>query len=201
MPVLPRRYRVRLGPQAASGFPGSLLYSEQARIPKILPIDPGHPLADLLYIHIGRANEDAPHHAPVAVYILLLDSNVLAEDHVRKRLFGALAEGLGLLRRIDLSEAYSDLRAALHEYGDCVAVGDAYDAAFVHRTGIGLDRKEPSDHRQAERQSARPSFPSIGPPHRLTRLRSMQRFVEHPRLLRPKQTAHPQNYQGRHPVG
>ena len=58
LPPLPRRHRLRIGPQAYLGVSCCLLQAFQHRIPRrILPIPPAHPLSDefLIQVHpIGQ---------------------------------------------------------------------------------------------------------------------------------------------------
>lgn len=69
------------------------------------------------------------HDTPVAVVLVPDHVDLTAEDQIRKVLFGALAERLFLLWRINARKPNLELLVISVEHGDGVSVADADDFA------------------------------------------------------------------------
>jgi hypothetical protein len=89
-------------------------------------------LANLLGVDIRSIDEYTPHHAPIAIPILLLHADRFSENHIRERLLRSLTKRLSLLWRIDLGQPDLDLLMAPNQHSDRVAVGNTHDPAFEY---------------------------------------------------------------------
>lgn len=104
--------------------------------------DIAHPRArSLPAIRAGALGPDLADDAPVAILLLPFDPNLTTEDHGRKRLLRALAEGLILFGRIDAGEPHLPRLLGDIEHRDGVAVRDT-DHSAEERLGGSSERQE-----------------------------------------------------------
>src|SRR5918992_4754615 len=111
-----------------------MLEGKQCLVMGILTIYPRHTTLDLFGIDIEASSVYLSHGPPVAITVLLLYADLLAEDQIREALLGALAISLGFLRGIDLNQAHLNLLLLWCQHNKRIAIRDSYDFALV---GLG----------------------------------------------------------------
>jgi hypothetical protein len=137
MPVFPRRYGIWVSPQAVLGIFRLMLEGKKCPVMGILTIYPRHATLDLFSIDIEATHIDPSDDPPVAITVLLLYADMLAEDQIREALLGALSVSLGFLRGIDLNQAHLNLALLRREHNERVPVQDADNFAFIY-LGVGF---------------------------------------------------------------
>lgn len=98
----------------------------------VFAVNPSHSLSDLASIGLYAITPDHGHSAAISVCCLLLKRRVFSPADSGKRLLRPLAEGLFLLRGVDVGEAKFD-GFFIHQNGHGVAVSDADNAVGMGR--------------------------------------------------------------------
>ena len=157
-PELPRRYRVLIGPEAASGFASVLLQRLQAPVGRVPAIPPGESRRDQFAVQRSPVGQEDLGELPVvAVLPLAGETNGLPECEVGGMPLRPPPERLRQFRAIDAVEPDFDAEPAAHDH-DAVAVPHADDPAFElgpRGPGCGL-RFAPRPGRTGRRR--RPNF-------------------------------------------
>jgi hypothetical protein len=150
MPVFPRWYGIWVSPQAALGILRLMLEGKQCLVAGILTMYPHHATLDLFSIDIEASSVYSSDDPPVAIAVLLLYVDLLAEDQIREALLGVLSVSLGFLRGIDLNQAHLNLALLWREQHECIGVRDTYNRPLV---GLSIYQTPEAKENRSKKQT------------------------------------------------
>ena len=105
---IPRRYRVRMRPQAESSRARTGLSGSQDRIGRMSDEVPGKARLDSRQAQVTTVDRYSGDQPAVPIYLVPLDSNNLVEGCIADELLRLLPEVLSRFRRVDAVEPYAD---------------------------------------------------------------------------------------------
>ena len=133
VPVVPRRQRALLGPQARTlRLRGTLQRRQVGIVAGVRRVDPGHASANLGRGYVRPTAAHLRHHAAIAVFIHRLQRGPLPKAKLRQMLPRLLPKRLAGFGRVDGGDAHLDLlvgTGGAAAGGEGVAVADGDDQA------------------------------------------------------------------------